>query len=62
MTSSPGIAHDTANVIDGRGGDDRIIGGAGNDTLIGGSGNDTLTGAARHGYLRDQWQGYDYRL
>ena len=36
--------NDEANIIDGRGGNDKIIGGAGNDTLIGGSGNDILTG------------------
>ena len=33
-----------ANVIDGRGGDDKIAGGDGDDTLIGGSGSDILTG------------------
>ncbi|MGS2724031.1 beta strand repeat-containing protein [Porticoccus sp. GXU_MW_L64] len=33
-----------ANVFDGRGGDDTLIGGGGADTLIGGEGDDTLQG------------------
>ncbi|MGB0684023.1 MAG: cadherin-like domain-containing protein [Magnetovibrionaceae bacterium] len=37
---------DTANAIDGLGGDDRISGGGGNDRLFGGDGNDRLTGGS----------------
>jgi len=39
-------ASSAGQLINGRGGNDSLIGGAGNDTLLGGLGNDTLSGGA----------------
>ncbi len=39
-------AADTGSFLNGRGGDDTIIGGAGSDTLVGDAGDDTLEGGA----------------
>ncbi|MEZ5843275.1 MAG: hypothetical protein R3D27_06015 [Hyphomicrobiaceae bacterium] len=41
-----GAAMTTRVTLDGRGGDDTIIGGSASDLLFGGSGNDTITGGA----------------
>ncbi len=45
-----GSAH--GGSMDGRGGDDAVIGGAGNDTLNGGTGNDLVIGGDGQNYLR----------
>ena len=45
-------AAETAIIINGTGGDDRITGTTGRNTINGGDGNDTLTGGARNDSLR----------
>jgi len=40
------FVNEAANLVEGRGGNDRIEGLGGNDTLIGGAGNDTVDGSA----------------
>jgi glucose/arabinose dehydrogenase len=50
---------DAADILDGRGGNDRIYGGGGNDTLFGGSGNDVLRGGSGADLLSGG-SGFDY--
>ena len=51
---------DTANTLQGGGGDDRLVGGAQDDTLAGGAGDDTLIGGAGNdSYLLSPGDGAD---
>lgn len=61
LKSRTGLDPDTdaADVLYGRGGNDRIYGGGGNDTLYGGSGNDYLRGGSGADLLSGG-SGFDY--
>ncbi|MBM1174706.1 PQQ-dependent sugar dehydrogenase [Microvirga arabica] len=57
--SGPHPGSDAADILYGRGGNDRIYGGGGNDTLYGGSGSDILRGGAGADLLLGG-SGFDY--
>jgi len=48
--------------MEGRGGNDSLVGGSGNDTLYGGDGNDTLVGGAGNDYLDGGAGNNTYRI
>jgi len=53
------VAAPQGGTIEGRAGDDALVGGAGADTMLGGVGNDLVVGGDGRGYLRGD-EGNDY--